>query len=81
MRLVECSMTAKTYRRAPVRVRVVGSAPGAVSVLPPIRFPEPPARTRRATLTASGAPRVLPGGQPLVVAGFGVHGVVMVFPR
>ena len=39
-------------------------------------------RTRRATLTAPGAPRVLPAGQPLAAAaGSGVHGVGILLPR
>jgi hypothetical protein len=45
-------------------------------------FPRPARRTRRATLTAPGAPRVLPAGQPLAAAaGFGVHGVGILLPR
>ena len=45
-------------------------------------FPRPARRTRRATLTAPGAPRVLPVGQPLAAAaGFGVHGVGILLPR
>ncbi len=45
-------------------------------------FPRPARRTRRATLTAPGAPRVLPVGQPLAAAvGSGVHGVGILLPR
>jgi hypothetical protein len=56
---------------------------GAVSVLPPFRFPQAPSRTRRAPLKAPGAPRVLTAGQLLVAAAadVGVHGVGMVLPR
>jgi hypothetical protein len=59
---------------------VVRSAQGAVPVSPPARFPGPPARTRRAALTAPGAPRALPAGQPPVAGGCwsGVHGVNLV---
>ena len=43
-------------------------------------FPGALSRTRRADLSAPGFPRVLPVGQPLVVA-VGVQGVGMVLPR
>jgi hypothetical protein len=47
-----------------------------------VRFPRTPSRTRRAPLSAPGAPRVLPCGQLLgAAAGFGVQGVAMVCPR
>src|ERR1019366_2423142 len=47
------------------------------------RLPRAPSRTRRATLTAPGAPRVFPAGQPLVcaAAGFGVRGGGRGLPR
>jgi hypothetical protein len=42
----------------------------------------PRAHSRRATLTAPGAPCVFPAGQPLVAAaGLAVHGVGMLLPR
>ena len=66
----------------PDGVSMVRSAQGAVPVLPPVRFPGPPTRTRRANLSASGSLRALPIGQPSVsVAGFGVHGVAILLPR
>ena len=47
-----------------------------------VRFPRSPRRTRRATLIAPGAPRVLPCRQSLGAAGgSGVHGVGMLPPR
>ena len=47
-----------------------------------VRFPRSPHRTRRATLTAPGAPRALPCRQLLGAAGGpGVHGVGMLPPR
>ena len=57
--------------------------PGRGSGVATGRFPGPPARTRRAALTAPGSPRALIAGQPPVVAaaGLGVHGVAMVVPR
>jgi hypothetical protein len=65
---------------AMVGVCWVGSGRGAGLAASP--FPRPARRTRRAILTATGSPRVLPVGQPLVAAaGFGVHGVGMLLPR
>lgn len=57
--------------------------PGRPAGIAPGGFPRPARRTRRACLHAPGAPRVLPVGQPPVVAtaGFGVHGVGMLLPR
>jgi hypothetical protein len=47
-----------------------------------VRFPRSPRRTRRATLIAPGALRVLPCRQSLGAAGgSGVHGVGMLPPR
>ena len=47
-----------------------------------VGFPRTSSRTRRAPLSAPGAPRVLPGGQLLgAAAGVGVHGVAMWRPR
>jgi hypothetical protein len=71
---------------APDAVQVadrVRSAQGAVPVSPPVRFPGPPARTRRAALTAPGAPRALPIDQPplLAAAGLVAHGVRIWLPR
>ena len=56
--------------------------PGRPARIAPGGFPRPARRTRRATLTAPGAPRVLPVGQPLAAAvGSGVHGVGILLPR
>ena len=56
--------------------------PGRPVRIAPGGFPRPARRTRRATFTAPGAPRVLPVGQPLAAAaGFGVHGVGILLPR
>lgn len=57
--------------------------PGRGSGLAASPFPRPARRTRRACLHATGAPRALAGGQPLVLAtaGRGVHGVGMLLPR
>ena len=55
--------------------------PGRPARIVPGGFPRPASRTRRATLTATGAPRVLPVGQPVVAAGSDVHGVGILLPR
>ena len=65
-----------------LRPRFARVGPGRPAEIALGGFPRPARRTRRATLTAPGAPRALTAGQPLVaVAGFGVHGVGMFLPR
>jgi hypothetical protein len=57
--------------------------PGRPVRLTPGGFPRPALRTRRATLTATGAPHVLPVGQPVTVTAAGsiVQGVGILLPR
>jgi hypothetical protein len=60
----------------------VGSDRDALSGLLPMGFPGPPAEPAVRLVTATGSPRVLPVGQPLLAAaGAGVHGVGMLLPR
>src|ERR1019366_2751569 len=60
--------------------RRVGPGRGAGLATSP--FPRPARRTRRAPLSATGSPRVVPPVQPRVaVAGSGVHGVGILLPR
>jgi hypothetical protein len=77
---VSAEVYTSSRRRADQPISWVG--PGRGVGIAPGPFPRPTRRTRRACFHASGAPRVLPAGQPLVaVTGFGVHGVGIVLPR
>jgi hypothetical protein len=55
-----------------------GSAPGAVSEFPRVRFPGPPRRTGRAGFPASGSPRIV---QAMTVVIAWLHGVRILLPR
>jgi hypothetical protein len=60
----------------------VGSDRDALPGLLPVGFPGPPAEPAVRLVTATGSPRVLTVGQPLLAAaGVGVHGVAMLLPR
>jgi hypothetical protein len=74
----------KLKGRAPkLSARLGWVGPGRPAGIAPGGSPRPARRTRRACLHAPGAPRVVPVGQPLLVAaaGLGVHGVGILFPR
>ena len=70
------------WKDAEILVPQVGLDRGRGFGVATVRFPRSPHRTRRATLTAPGAPRALPCRQLLGAAGGpGVHGVGMLPPR
>jgi hypothetical protein len=70
-------MQLPTFKIAVVRQASRASAGAAAGP-----FPAGPLRTRRAPLSAAGAPRVFPAGQLLVAAaGPAVRSVVMLLPR